>query len=297
MRRTPREILSGYLFILPAVLLIGWFVLWPTLDMLRISLFQPSWFGRDSGEFVGLKNYADLLADPRFRQSLWNTALFTLLTVPLQAGLALALAVWANAPHWRSKWLRAAIFIPTTFSLAVLSVVWELMYRPATATGAGLLNGLLSSAGLTPQPFLESPAQALPALVVMSVWQGVGLQMLVFLSGLQAIPDQLYEAARLDGAGRWRCFQHVTLPGVAPTAAFVILITTIFSLRLFVQPHLMTGGGPDGATRSVVQYVYEAAFANRDLGLACAAGGLFFLIVLVLTVVLRRLLRRMEALA
>jgi ABC-type sugar transport system permease subunit len=293
MLLTRREKVTGWLFIAPALCLVGLFVIWPTVQMIVASFFHVSWM-QGLGAPAGAGNYEAVLEDPEFRQSLWNTGLFTVLVVPLQTGLALLFAVWVNRPGLSTRLLRICVFVPTTISLAVLSVIWDLMYQPATATGAGLFNGLLTSVGLPAQPFLTSTKQALPALVVMSVWQGVGLQMMVFLSGLQAIPGQLYEAAKLDGAGAWQRFVNVTLPQVAPTTVFVVMVTTIFALRLFVQPYLMTGGGPQGATRSVVQYVYEAAFHSRDLGLAFAAGSVFFLIVLGLTLLLRWLLGRAE---
>lgn len=293
MVRTRHERLAALVFVAPATALIAACVLWPTVQMVLTSFRRAVW-GAGGGAAAGVRNYADLLADPVLRQSLWNTAVFTGLVVPLQAGLALLLAVWGNGPGAGRRFLRLAVFLPTALSLTVVSVVWKLMYEPASATGAGLVNGLLAAVGLPPQPLLTSPRQALPALVVMSVWQGVGLQMLVFLAGLQQVPAHLYEAARLDGAGRWRQFLHVTLPGLAPTTAFVLTITTIFALKLFVQPFVMTRGGPQGATRPVVQYVYEAAFFARDLGLACAAGTVFLLLVLLLTVALRGLFRATE---
>ena len=135
----------------------------------------------------------------------------------------------------------------------------------------------------------------MPCIVVMSVWQGVGFQMMIFLSGLQTIPGQLYEAASLDGASRWQRFYHVTLPGVAPTTALVVLITTIFALKLFVQPYLMTGGGPQGSTIPVVQYIYRAAFRRGDLGLACAAAVVFFVVVTAVAAVQRSAAGRLRA--
>lgn len=294
MRITRQEKLTAALFITPAVVLVLAFVIWPTLNMAWLSLHDVRWGARGGGAFSGLGSYQSAIGDPEFRQSLTNTAIFAALVVPLQTALALAFAVWVNGPGPARRFLRIAVFVPTTVSLAVLSVIWKLMYEPATATGAGLINGLIASIGLPAQPFLTSAVQALPAIVAMSIWQGVGLQMLIFLAGLQQIPQHLYEAAVLDGAGRWQRFVNVTLPGVAPTTVFVVLVTTIFSLRLFVQPFLMTGGGPQGATQSVVQYIYEAAFAARDLGLACAAGTIFFGLVLIVTLVLRRLLRFAE---
>jgi ABC-type sugar transport system permease subunit len=294
MRNTRQEKLTGWLLVAPATVFVAAFVAWPTVHMLLTS-GQDVGLGRRPAEWVGGQNYHDLWVDPVFWQSVWNTAWFTLLVVPLQTAAALGFAVWVNRPGVSARFLRAAVFLPTTVSLAVLSVVWDLLYEPATATGAGLLNGLLQALHLPPQPFLSSADQALYAIVVMSVWQGVGLQMMVFLSGLQQVPEQLHEAARLDGANRWQDFRHVTLPQLAPTTVFVVMVTMIFALRLFVQPFLMTRGGPENATISVVQYIYEKAFFERNFGLACAAGSVFFVLVFGVTLGLRRLLRAAEA--
>ncbi|MGD8451457.1 MAG: sugar ABC transporter permease [Phycisphaerae bacterium] len=294
MAAMPRERLVACLFVAPATAVLGVFVAWPALYMAWASLHEGAWSQTTGQTFAGLASYRALLTDRAFGQAAANTAWFTVLVVPLQTALALAFAVWTNRPGKAVRFLRMAVFVPTTLSLAVLSVVWSLLYAPATATGAGLFNGLLSGVGLPVQPFLASPRQALLAIVAMSVWQGVGLQMMVFLSGLQQIPEQLYEAARLDGAGRWQQLRHITLPALAPTTLFVVMITTIFALKLFVQPLLMTGGGPEGATRSVVQYVYEAAFHSRDLSLACAAGVVFLVAVLVIAAGQRYAGRRAE---
>lgn len=289
-----RERLSALLFMAPALLLLGLFVVAPALNIFRYSFFDMGLTDPAPRGEAGLDNYRALLSDPSFRRSVRNTAWFTVLVVPLQTLAALGLAVWTQGPGWSRRFVRLAVFVPTAMSLTVLSVLWALLLEPATATGSGLINGLLGAAGLPTQPFLQSTAQALPAIALMSVWQGAGLQMLVFLSGLQQIPSQLYEAAEVDGAGRWGRFLHVTLPGVAPTGAFVLMITTIFSLKLFVQPFLITQGGPQGATISMVQYLYEAAFFRRDLGLSCAAGALFFVAVCLLAFGQRLLLRRVE---
>jgi multiple sugar transport system permease protein len=295
MLRTRGESVTAVVFVAPATLLLALFVLWPTARMVLLSFRDASWAAPDAA-LVGGENYTDLVADPAFREALRNTFVFTLLVVPAQTALALLLAAWVHGRGWWRRVLRVSVFLPTTISLAVLAVVWHLMLEPATATGAGLINGLLVAVGLPAQPFLTNRWQALPTIALMSVWQGVGLQMMVFLAGLQQIPAQRYEAARIDGAGPWRRLVHVTLPGLAPTAVFVVMVTTIFALRLFVQPFLMTRGGPSGATISLVQYIYESAFFTRDLGLACAAGSVFFAIVLAITIALRRLLRFAEAL-
>jgi ABC-type sugar transport system permease subunit len=191
-----------------------------------------------------------------------------------------------NGPGTSRRFLRICLFVPTTISLAVLAVVWALIYAPETATRVGLLNAFLQPLGLGPVPFLTDARLALWSLVFMSIWQGLGLQMMIFLSGLQQIPAQLYEAAELDGATARRQFLSITLPGVAPTATFVVMITTIFALRLFVQPYVMTEGGPNYSTLSVVQFVY-AAFSDNDLQLACAAAVVFFVGVFVITMVQR----------
>lgn len=295
MAGSRREKWVAFAFVAPATILIGLFVLLPALNMLLTSTQQQSLTARDGGTFIGIENYRLLAADPAFIQSVRNTAWFALAVTILQTLVALALASWANGPGFSRRFLRWAIFLPTTISLAVLSVLWKLMYEPASATGTGLVNGLIGSVGLPTQPFLTNPHQALPAIVFMSIWQGVGLQMMIFLAGLQSVPAELYEAAQLDGAGRPRRFAHITLPHLAPTVVFVVTITAIFGFRLFVQPFLMTRGGPQGATMSLLQYIYETAFFQRDLGLACAAGVVLFVVVLSLTVLLRWLMRRVEA--
>ena len=297
MAASRRENLVALAFVAPATILISLFVLWPALSMLLTSLHQLPLTARTTGTYVALENYRQLASDPAFTNSVRNTACFALAVTILQTLTALALALWCNGPGASRRFLRLAIFLPTTISLVVLSVLWKLMYEPASATGAGLINGLLQSLHLPPQPFLTSPHQALPAIIFMSIWQGVGLQMMIFLAGLQAVPTELYEAAQLDGADRTRRFLHITLPQLAPTCVFVLTITAIFGFRLFVQPFLMTRGGPQGATASLLQYVYETAFFQRDLGLACAAGVTFFALVLILTILLRWLLRRAEATA
>lgn len=284
----------AWLFVAPAVVLMGLFVLLPAAAMLGLSFSDASLTLRRAPVWVGLRNYADLARDAGFRHALRNTAVFAVLVTPIQTALALLLALACDGRGFGRRLLRLCVFVPTTLSLAVLSVVWKLLYAPLSADGGGLVNGLLTSLGLPPQPLLTSPSQALYAIVAMSVWQGVGLQMAIFLAGLQQIPRVLYEAAALDGAGRCVRLRHVTLPSLAPTVVFVVLITSVFAFKLFVQPYVMTGGGPQDATRSLVQFIYEAAFRQRSLGLASAAGVVFLVLVLALTLLLRRLMQRYE---
>lgn len=289
-----RERIAAFFFIAPAAILIGCFILWPAVQMVISSFYDLGLTQRPSAEFCGADNYRFLVQYDTFAKSVCNTFYFTILVVPLQTGLALLLAAWFNRPQKGMRFFRMAVFVPTAISLTVLSVLWDLIYAPASATGSGLFNGFLQALRLPPQPFLTSPHQAMNAIVAMSIWQGVGFQMMIFLAGLQNIPAQRYEAASIDGANSIQKFVHVTMPGIAPTAMFVLLITTIFALKLFVQPYLMTQGGPQGSTISIVQYIYEAAFFGRDLGLACAAGTLFFMSLCVIAGMQRWMSRRVE---
>jgi ABC-type sugar transport system permease subunit len=290
-----RERLIGFLFIAPATAVISLFVFWPATNTFITSLHDAPLTQQVLGDYTGWQNYDGVLHDADFARSARNTAIFALLAVPLQTALALFLAVWVNGPGFSRRVLRLSIFIPTTLSLTVMAVLWDLLLQPASATGSGLINGFLQVLHLPTQPFLSSPKQALLCIVAVSVWQGVGLQMMIFLAGLQQIPNVLYESAQLDGANEWNRFWHVTLPALAPTAVFVVMITTIFALKLFVQPYLMTQGGPQGSTISLVQYIYEVAFLERDLGMACAAGAVFFVGVCVIAFLQRLASRWAEA--
>jgi ABC-type sugar transport system permease subunit len=170
-------------------------------------------------------------------------------------------------------------FVPTVVALPVLAIIWSILYQPPSAYGMGLINQGMNLLGLPPQAWLQDPLTALPAIAFMSIWQGVGLQMMVFLAALQGVSHDQLEAASMDGANAWQRLVHVIVPGVRPTIAFVVTVTTVLAFRLFVQPYLMTRGGPDDRTLSVIQYIYETTFLQRNLGLACAAAVLFLAVV------------------
>ncbi|HYD84464.1 MAG TPA: sugar ABC transporter permease, partial [Opitutus sp.] len=173
-------------------------------------------------------------------------------------------------------------------SMPVLAVLWTMLYQPTQDADTGLVNAMLGWLGVAPQAWLRDPSLALPAIAFMSVWQGVGLQMMVFLAGLQNVSAELLDAARIDGANAWRRIVHVVLPAMRNTLVFVITVTTIFAFRIFVQPYLMTRGGPGNSTLSIVQSIYEMTFLSQDLGRACAAAFLFLLLVGAFTLVQRR---------
>ena len=241
---------------------------------------------------IGLTNYTRLLADPDFLQAFRNTALFTLLVVPFQTAIALALAVLINSRLPARNVFRGIFFLPTVITVVVVCVIWFSMFKID-----GFFNtvmGLVTFGLVAPIDWLHNPYTALPAIVVLSAWQGFGFQMVIYLAGLQSINPELYEAARVDGATRWQEFWKVTMPGLRNTHIFVVVTTTILAFKLFTQVDVLTQGGPQGATNTVVRYLYEMGFSRGRVGYAAATAVVFFLVVLVISLVQRRFLKSEE---
>jgi ABC-type sugar transport system permease subunit len=236
-----------------------------------------------------------VLEDSHFRQAFANTALFAVMVVPLQTLAALLLALWVDRPEPAWRWLRGVFFVPTVIALPVLAISWTLLYQPASGREMGLFNAALVAVGAAPQAWLHDPALALPALALMSIWQGVGLQMMVFLAALQSVPRDVLEAATLDGADGLRRSWYIILPALRNTIVFVVSVTIVLAFRLFVQPYLMTRGGPDGATRSLIQAIYELTFVSQDLGRACSGATLFLALVGAATATIRAVVREERA--
>lgn len=278
-------------FLLPALALLALFVVWPMVRAVGWSFTNATLLDTAHARGIGFANYSDLIADPRFRSAFANTALFALMVVPVQTVLAFFLALWVNRPEPAWRWLRTAFFVPVVVSMPVLAVLWTMLYQPAQGREMGLVNAALGLVGVPPQAWLHDPRLALPAIAVMSLWQGVGLQMMVFLAGLQEVPRELLEAARIDGAGAWQRVRHVILPALRNTIVFVVTVTLILAFRIFVQPYLMTRGGPGTSTLSLIQSIYEMTFRSQNLGRACAAALLFLALVGVLTLLQRRVAR------
>jgi ABC-type sugar transport system permease subunit len=282
-------------FLLPALALLALFVAWPMLRAAFWSFSNADLLAPERSHAVGLANYSSLLGDPRFRRAFGNTALFALLVVPAQTAAAFFLALWVNRPERPWRWLRGVFFVPVIVSMPVLAVLWTMLYQPAQGDQTGLVNAALGWLGLPPQAWLRDPRLALPAIAFMSVWQGLGLQMMVFLAGLQGVSRELLDAARIDGAGSAQRVRHVVIPALRNTIGFVVTVTTILAFRIFVHPYLMTRGGPGNSTLSIVQSIYEMTFLNQDLGRACAAAFLFLALVAVLTLIQRRWTREERA--
>jgi multiple sugar transport system permease protein len=285
----------AYAFVAPALGLLAVFFLLPTVAALVLSFTDFDVYAvADSSRLrlVGLDNYVRLLHDTRFWTALRNTVWFVLVAGPASIAVSLAAALLVDAKVVRGRAIfRTILFLPVVTTLVAVAVVWRYLYHPRY----GLLNQLLGAVGIAPVDWLGDPAWALPALALLAVWKNFGFNMLIFLAGLQAIPERLSEAARLDGANRWQELWHVTVPMLAPTFVFVGVITTIGYLQLFAEPYVMTQGGPANSTLSVVLLMYEEGFRWWNLGYGAAVA--FVLFALILTVSLVQLWLQRRALA
>jgi multiple sugar transport system permease protein len=239
-------------------------------------------------DFIGLDNYVALLDDPKFRAALLNTAYFVLVGVPvtLVLGLAAALALDRGIRRFRTLF-RVGYYLPVVTSIVAIAVVWRYLLNP----DQGLLNMLIGSIGLEGPNWLADPTLAMPSIIAMAAWRNLGFAMIVFLAGLQTIPAQLYEAASIDGAGRWQAFRNVTVPLLRPTILFLLVITTIGYLQLFEEPFVMTEGGPLDKTLSISMYMYQQGFQFFNQGYAAAIAWILFILVAIVAVVQFRLLR------
>ena len=278
-----RRIAPAWWLVAPALGAIGLFFVLPVGAAFLLSLtdFDVYSIGRlDRLRVVGLANYQALLGDPRFWRALGNTAYFVGVGGPLSiaVSLAAALLLEARLTRWRPLF-RSALFVPVVTTLVAVAVVWRYLYHPRV----GMLNQLLGAAGVPPVDWLGDPRWAMPALVLLAVWKNFGFNMIVFVAGLQSIPERLYEAARLDGAGPWRQFSSVTLPLLAPTFGFVTVTTTIGYLQLFAEPYVMTQGGPADRTLSIVLLMYEEGFRWWNLGYASAVAFVLFAVIAAVT--------------
>ena len=268
------SMLNG-LFVLPYVLLLLVLLAGPVLLGLWLSFQDYDMLGGFNG-FVGWENYANLLTDRTFRQTVLNTGLFVVMTVPVFVGLGLFLALMLNSRRVFSTTARSVFFGTSVLSVTVVTLIWRLVYLP----GNGLLADLLGAVGLPSPEVVASPYLALPAVAVVTVWWIIGLPMTLFLAALQQIPPELYEAAALDSASRARTLLFVTLPQIRRTAVLVALIEIILQFQIFGQVLLITGGGPDNRSRPIVQFIYETGFRDWQLGVASAASQVLFALML-----------------
>jgi multiple sugar transport system permease protein len=270
-----REVLTAWLFLAPALVLLSIFLLGPIAYLIYLSFTSGS-FTRAGIQWIGLRNYWRLLLTPDFWQVIGNTIYFTLATVIPSLVIPLGLAVLLNRALALRGLLRTAYFIPSITSLVAVGLGFRWLFQTD-----GPVNALLDTAGIEPIPWLGSVTWAMPVLILLSVWKQLGFNMVVFLAGLQAIPANRYEAAELDGANAWQQFWNITLPGLRPTLVFATVTTAIFTLRSFEQPYVITGGGPLNSTNLLVFYIYNQAFAQFDFGYAAAAATVLLMVTLV----------------
>ncbi len=275
-----KEYFSAWAFAAPALILLLIFLIIPFFIAIYFSFTNQRLIsGPLRTNFVELRNYLQILGDGSLHRALLNNSLFGMIVVPVETSLALFLAILINQKMRGVTVFRTIYFSPVVAPLVVVAVVWTFLYNP----GQGLINEFIKAISfghLGPYDWLSNPELALPAIMILSIWQGVGFQMVVYLVGLQGIPEPLYEAARVDGAGRWRQFWHITLPQLRNTTIFVLIATTILSFKLYAQVEVMTQGGPQNATATVVWYVVHQSIDNVRVGYASAVAVVFFLIVL-----------------
>lgn len=275
-----RNFILGMSFFGPALVLMTIFLFIPMILTFVFSFTDFFALNPSLTKFVGLDNYTSLFKDKLFVQAFGNTILFVIIIVPLQIGLAFGLALFINKITYCKSYFKLAFFIPVVMSLAVVSTLWMQIYNTE-----GILNNILSWLGMDPQPFIYSTKQALPSIAFMSIWQGAGYQMLIFLGGLQGISPSLYEAAEIDYASPWAKFRYITLPALKPIMIFVLITVTIGAFKMVVQPMVMTGGGPSYSTYTLVYDIYQTGTVNWEIGIASAMSVIFAAFVIVLTMI------------
>lgn len=272
-----RKKIQAYLLVAPYLLHLALFVLFPVLFSILLTLHK--WNIISPMEWVGLDNYRHIFQDRLFWKAILNTFKFLIVHIPLQVITALALAYALQQSKWLQGFFRAAFFLPVVISGVVVTVLWQQLYGLET----GLLNRMLISLGLQRVEWLSNPAIAIVSIAIMATWKNVGLYVILFLVGLQTVPRSYYEAAEVEGASAWQQFRYITLPAINPTIFMVVILSTIGGFSLFIEPYIMTDGGPMNTTLSAMLYIYRQAFGYYHMGYS-ATLGLFFAL-LILTVV------------
>jgi len=274
-----REARAAFLFLTPAVVILSIFFFAPVIAGFALSVtdFDLYTLGDVHNlRFVALRNYRELVVNPIFWTAFVNTMYFALVGGPLCVAVSLFAAILVNSKLTRWKALfRTVYFAPVVTTLVAVSVVFKYLYHPRF----GIINLALGAMHLPQPDWLGDPHFAMPAIILLSVWKGFGYTMIIFIAGLQNIPEELYEAARLDGAGAWGQFRHVTLPMLGPTFLFVGIVVAIGQLQIFAEPYVMTGGGPLNKTLTIVMMMYQQGFKFWRMGYAAAVAFILFLVI------------------
>lgn len=283
---------AGWLFLAPAAIVLGVFFLVPVIGALVLSLTDYDLYALadiHNLRFVAFDNYWALLHRPLFWAALWHTVYFVVVAVPLSMTVSLCAALLLHSPLARCKpFFRTALFAPVVTTVVAVAVVWRYLFN----TKYGWVNAVLGGVGIHPVDWLGDPHWAMPAIILFAVWKNFGYNMIILLAGLQAIPADFYEAARIDGASAWQQFRHITLPMLAPTLLMVGILTVSGYFQLFAEPYVITEGGPLESTVSVLYLMYNEGFKWWNLGSASAIAFLLFVVMFVVTACMLRFGRR-----
>ncbi len=277
---------AGYVMSLPYIISFLVFMAFPLIFSL-ILVFHK-WNIVTPMEWVGLRNFVRLFQDVQFLKAITNTLVFILIHIPLQIIIALLLAVFLNQKIKFRGLFRATYFLPVVVSGVVITILWQQLYAYET----GMLNNLLTKLGMDKIPWITSPNWAMPSIAIMATWKNVGLYIILFLVGLQGVPGYMYEAADIDGAKAYQKFFHITLPALNSTIVLVIILSTIGGFSLFIEPFVMTGGGPMNSTLSAMLYIYNQAFYFGHMGYAATLGFFFAFIILIVVLLQKKFVER-----
>ena len=284
-----RQAATAYAFLFPAMSILFVFVIWPIIDVFWQSV-RGTTFLPPASPYVGVGNFRSIFDDPQFWTDLRTTAIYSAVTVPVTMALALMVALGLRHNNFTSRLLRTVYFLPALSSLAVMGLIWSFLLTP----NIGVLNYWLTKLGISAPDWLGTTTWALPSVIAVAVWVTMGYDMVIFVAGRQGIPEEYYEAARIDGASPWQQFRHVTLPLLTPTTMFVLVTSVIGAFQAFDQIYVMTDGGPLYSTETLVIYMYRYAFENFQIGYGCSVAVCLFAIVLVFTVIEVRMFRRTQ---
>jgi multiple sugar transport system permease protein len=273
-----RSSILPYLLVSPYLVFVSVFVMFPVLFCFFLTFHK--WNIISAMHFIGMDNYSRLIHDRLFWKAIGNTLKFLLLHIPLQLTISLLLAQLLNQKIKAISFFRASFFMPVIVSGVVVTILWQQLF----GYDSGMINRSLSVVGLPKTGWLVNPDVAIYSLAVMATWKNLGLYVILFLVGLQTVPPQYYEAAKLEGASRWQQFYHITLPMINPTIFLVVVLSTIGGFSLFIEPYIMTGGGPLNQTLSAVLYIYKQAFQYYNMGYSATLG--FFYAIMIMTVVI-----------
>lgn len=292
LKYKPKKTLFGgrkilpYLLVSPYIIYVAVFVLFPVVFSFILTFHK--WNIISPMKFIGVDNYARLFQDRLFWVSVVNTLKFLLLHIPLQLAIALFLAVLLNQKIRAAAFFRASFFMPVIVSGVVVTILWQQLL----GYDYGIINRLLTTVGLAKVGWLADPDIAIYSIALMATWKNVGLYVILFLVGLQTVPTQYYEAAKLEGANRWQIFYHITLPMINPTIFMVVILSTIGGFSLFIEPYIMTGGGPLNQTLSAVLYIYKQAFQYYNMGYSATLGFFYALMIMLVVVIQKRVIEK-----